>query len=241
MSSYEVRLVAREEVASGTMAFHFERPAWFSFEPGQSVDLVLAPRSGAADDQDARHAFSLVSAPFERELVIATRMRDSAFKRALRATPIGATLSIDGPFGSLGLHRDGARAAVLLAGGIGITPFMSILRQAARDARSQRMVLLYANRSPEDAAFLDELHELARRNPQLRLVATMESVAASGRRWDGPRGRITGELIARSIDGLHAPVFYVVGPPGMVRAVATLLAGAGVHRDDVRSEEFHGY
>ena len=132
MATHDSRLRGREQVAHKTMAFRFDKPAGFKFKPGQAIDVVLlAPPSG--DAQSARHTFSIVSAPFEGHLMVATRMRDSAFKRTLGALPIGASIAIEGPSGSLTLHNDRARPAVLIAGGIGITPFMSIVRQAAHD------------------------------------------------------------------------------------------------------------
>ncbi|WP_442909706.1 FAD-dependent oxidoreductase, partial [Hydrogenophaga sp.] len=148
MSTWQVLLQAREEVAGGTMAFYFQRPAGFAFKAGQAIDLIL-PATVAPGGQSQRHTFSLVSAPFESELVIATRMRDSAFKRALKMLPIGGLVEIEGPFGSLTLHNERARPAIFIAGGIGITPFMSMLRQATHDRLPQEMVLLYSNRRPE--------------------------------------------------------------------------------------------
>src|SRR5258708_19123146 len=138
------KLRERREIAEGTMAFHFEKPSGFTFKAGQAIDLVL-PGDPGADPQSLRHAFSIVAAPFEGELVIATRMRDSAYKRALNSLPVGAGVGVEGPFGSLTLHKDRARGAVFIAGGIGITPFRSILRQAAKDDLPQRIALLYSN------------------------------------------------------------------------------------------------
>ncbi|HOM20922.1 MAG TPA: oxidoreductase, partial [Ottowia sp.] len=85
MSVYHTTLQRRQPVAEGTQAFHFDKPAGFDFRPGQAIDLILPLPGVAADSQDARHAFSIVSAPHENELVVATRMRDSAYKRALGA------------------------------------------------------------------------------------------------------------------------------------------------------------
>ena len=132
-------LRAREDVAEGTMAFHFDKPTGFAFKAGQAVELLIADPAGGAND--VGHAFSIVSAPFEGELVIATRMRDSAYKRALKAMRPGAKVRLDGPFGSLTLHNKRARAAVLIAGGIGITPFMSMIRQAAHERLAQPIAL----------------------------------------------------------------------------------------------------
>lgn len=240
MSVHEVRLAAHEEIAVGTMAFHFEKPAGFSFKPGQAIDLILM-KSPSADVASGRHTFSLVSAPFECALTIATRLRDSAFKRALQALPIGAPATLEGPFGSLTLHGNRARPAVFIAGGIGITPFMSILRQAAQDQLLQRLILLYSNRRPEDAAFLAELQELERYNKNFRLLATMTEMHKSSSPWRGGTGLIDQDLVASVSKELAAPIYYIAGPPSMVAGLRHTLARAGINDDDVRSEEFYGY
>ena len=225
-------LVASETVAEGTTAFHFSKPDGFAFKPGQAIDIVLPV---------GRHAFSIVSAPFEDRLTIATRMRPSDFKRALAALAPGDTVGIDGPFGSLTLHNNRSRAAVFVAGGIGITPFVSILRQAAHDRSDRPLALLYSNRRPEDAAFLGELEALVRAHTNIRLLATMTEMSASSRRWEGETRLIDVELVNRVAAGLPSPIFYLAGPPAMVDGVRKTLAAADIDDDDIRAEEFHGY
>ncbi|MEN3294590.1 MAG: hypothetical protein V7642_3843 [Burkholderiales bacterium] len=240
MNTYQVRLEGREEIAGNTMAFHFQKPPGFSFKPGQAIDVILMD-SPATDGQAARHTFSLVSAPFQDELVVSTRMRNSPFKHALRSLTIGSSAKIEGPFGSLTLHNDRARPAVFMAGGIGITPFMSIVRQAAKDRLSQRLLLLYSNRRPEDAAFLAELQQLEQQNTNFRLIATMTEMSNSGRTWEGETRLIDEDLVKGTIRDLSAPIYYLVGPPGMVEAMRQTLNRIGVDDDDIRSEEFFGY
>jgi ferredoxin-NADP reductase len=150
-------------------------------------------------------------------------------------------VDVDGPFGSLTLHKNPARAGVLVAGGIGITPFMSMLRHAAHSQSQQPLALLYSNRRPEDTAFLAELESLARSHPALRLAATMTDMAHSAQPWDGATGLIDSAFVQRAIAGLPAPIFYVSGPPAMVQAMRQTLIDAGADEDDVRSEEFFGY
>jgi ferredoxin-NADP reductase len=234
-----VRLQGREVVAEGTTAFHFEKPASFRFKAGQAIDVVLpdAPGTGEA----VRHTFSLVSAPFQRHLAVATRLRDSAFKRALKALSVGSVLRVDGPSGSLTLHNDRARPAVFIAGGIGITPFISILRQAEHDQLPQKLALVYSNRRPEEAAFLAELQQLERGDARFRLWATMTRMSQSSRPWDGAVGHVDAALLKRVTAGLTPPVYYVAGPPSMVRATRQMLYETGIDDDDIRSEEFYGY
>jgi len=238
MNTYTVTLQGRDEVADRTMAFHFDKPEGFAYKPGQAVDLALPQQSGA---EPQVHTFSLVSAPYQNELAIATRMRDSAYKRALQALADGEQLTLQGPSGSLTLSEKKIRPAVLLAGGIGITPFLSMLRQATHDASPRPLALLYSNRRPEDAAFLHELQQLAQRNPHLRLIATMTQMEQSRQPWDGDTGPIDAAKVRRAAEGYDKPVYYLAGPPGLVDFLRDLLEDAGVDEDDMRSEEFFGY
>ncbi|GCB05226.1 ferredoxin--NADP reductase [Ralstonia sp. SET104] len=241
MSEYTVRLTAHRRVAEGTMAFHLEKPAGFEFRPGQAMELILPGQHADANSSDVRHVFSIVSAPHEDELIIATRMRDSVFKRTLGNLPISTEVQIDGPFGSLTLHKNTARAGVLIAGGIGVTPFMSILRDATKLQIPQDLLLLYSNRRPEDAAFLTELQQLEKQNPRFRLMATMTDMEHSAQSWDGVTRKMDSAWIKHAIEGLADPIFYVSGPPAMVEAMRQTLVAAGMDEDNVRSEEFYGY
>ena len=238
MSDYQVKLKGHQAVADGTMAFRFSKPEGFAFEAGQAISLELI--DPPAEEGENSRTFSIVSAPFEQELVVAVRMRNSAFKRALVALPEGTSIGIDGPFGDLTLE-DAARPAVLIAGGIGITPFMSMLRQAAQGRSPQRLFLAYSNRRPEDAAFLDELQELERQNPSFRLMATMTDMSKSAREWSGETGHVDADKLQRLVGDAAAPVYYLVGPPAMVEAMQGTLAAAGIAADRIRSEEFWGY
>lgn len=238
MSVYQAKLKGQLAVAEGTMAFRLSKPEGFVFKAGQAISLELI--DPPAQDGQSGRALSIVSAPFERELVVATRMRDSAFKRALKALPDGASIRIDGPFGDLTLG-DTERPAVFIAGGIGITPFMSMLRQAAEDRSPQRLFLAYSNRRPEDSAFLDELQQLERQNKHFHLIATMTDMSKSAREWRGKTGFVDADMLKGLAGDLAAPVYYVVGPPAMVEAMQRTLAGAGIAADRIRTEEFYGY
>ena len=240
MAIHEVTLQSRETVAEGTEAFHFSRPEGFAFKAGQAIDLILPALEGSNPDA-AKHAFSIVNAPGEPGITIATRMRPSTFKRALGALKPGDKAKVDGPFGSLTLHKDASRDALFVAGGIGITPFMSIVRHAAAGADARRRVLLYSNHRPEDAAFLAELQAGARSAPALRLVPTMTAMQRSKSPWTGEARRIDAAMVRAAAQGLARPIAYLAGPPEMVAAAREILVAAGIDEDDIRAEEFFGY
>lgn len=240
MSTYDVALIKRVPVAEGTMAFHFGRPPSFRFKAGQAIDVTLISPPQTDAEGDTR-TFSLVSAPHEDELVVATRMRDTAFKRTLGMMEPGSEVRITGPFGALTLHEDAARPAVFLAGGIGITPFVSMSRQAAHDATPHHIYLFYSNRRPEDAAFLEELQMLEQRNPRYRLIPTMTDMPRSNRYWQGETAFIGESLLRRHLGDVGRPVYYVAGPPAMVAALHEMLAGMQIGEGSIRIEEFAGY
>lgn len=235
-----MKLKDRKEIAEGTTAFHLEKPAGFDFKPGQAMEVKLANPSETDNEGNSR-AFSIASAPYEPDIMFATRMRDSAMKRSLRKIPLGTELEVDGPWGDLKLHTRATRPAVFIAGGIGITPFRSMVMDAAKNKLAHKIWLFYSNRRPEDAAFLDDLTSAERENPNFKMIATMTEMEKSSRPWTGKRGFVTKEMIGEAIADWSAPIFYLAGPGGMLNAMHKLLLDAGVSEDDIRAEEFAGY
>ena len=239
-SSLKIALVGREMVADRTMSFRFERPAAWFHRAGQSLDMTLIDPPETAAEGNLR-AFTISSAPREYVIQITTRLRDTAFKRVLQQVPLGTQVKIEGPFGDFRLHN-AARPAVLLAGGIGITPFRSILVEAIGGGPlPYRVTLFHANRRPEDAAFADEFRALELRDSNLAYVPTMTAMADSAEPWDGERGHIDAAMLGRHLGDVVAPIYYIAGPPGMVEAMRGTLAASGVDEDDIRTEEFSGY
>jgi ferredoxin-NADP reductase len=230
----------RREVAQGTMAFRFDKPPGWSFVAGQYLDLTLIDPP-ETDDEGNTRSFSICSAPSEDSLMITTRMRDTAFKRVLKTMSIGGTVTIDGPSGDLTLPADSSRPVVFLAGGIGITPFRSMLVHATREKLPHRLFLFYSNRRPEDAPFLVELSALEKENRRFTLVATMSEMTSSRRPWSGATGLIDAALLSRHLKDAVSPIYYVAGPPNMVKALSETLRKQSVPDADIRAEEFSGY
>jgi ferredoxin-NADP reductase len=235
---FEAPLIGRELVAEGTMSFAFAMPPDWTFRAGQFVDITLIdpPTTDAAGNT---RGFSVSSAPSENVITITTRLRGSAFKRSLQTVPLGTVVRIEGPFGELQLG-DTSRPAVVLTGGIGVTPFRSMLVEAARHGGlAQRVLLVHSNRRPADAPFLAELQQLAQRDKNLTFVPTMTGLGPADQ-WRGERSRIDAQLLRHLLGDVSA-VYYLTGPPGFVRAMLHVLAELGVPKADIRTEEFSGY
>ncbi len=239
-TTFLVRLQGRKEVAERTIAFQFEKPAGFNFKAGQFVELNLIDPPETDAEGNGR-AFSIASAPHEDVLMVATRLRETAFKRVLAAASLGTVVRVEGPFGDLVLHNNAARPAVCLAGGIGITPFRSMVLRAAREKLPHRIFLFYSNRRPEDAPFQDELRDLEALNPNYKFVGTVTEPEKSRHPWRGETGRITAGMMSRFLKSAASPIYYVAGPPGMVSGLRAMLNNSGVDDDDIRTEEFAGY
>ncbi len=240
MTICKIKMKGCQEIASGTMAFHFEKPEGFAYKAGQFGDLTLV-NPAETDAEGNTRGFSLTSAPYESDLMVATRMRDTAFKRVLKMMEIGAELSLDAPYGSFTLHDDASIPAVFLSGGIGVTPVRSIVLQATHDKLAHKIFLFDSNHRPEDSAFLNGLEEAQKENPNFTLVGTMTDMGKSGEAWDGETGFITKTMLVKSLPDLGLPIFYLSGPKAMVAAMRKALDEAGVKDDKIRTEEFTGY
>lgn len=237
---HAARVGARREAAQGIAVLELAKPDGFTFRPGQWCFLNL-PDRGLSDERGLRRHLSFASAPGDEELVFATKLSPSAFKQTLARLEPGDEIGLEEPKGSFGLPEGTGTPLVFLAGGIGITPFRSLLRHAVQQGTGHRIALLYSNRTPEEAVFLDDLRELCAGQPKLRFAATMTRMGDSSRTWDGPTGRIGPELIRAECPEWERALFLLCGPPPMVDAMAASLVELGIPGDRVRTEKFSGY
>ena len=233
----KVKLFRKETVAEGTMAFQFSKPQGFEFRAGQFADFTLIDPPQTDAEGNIR-GFSLAHAPYEPDLVAATRMRDTAFKRVLKDLPIGTELELDAPYGDFTLHETESTPAVFIIGGIGVTPVRSMIAQATHDKTGHRITLLHASHRPADLPFRSDFEQLARDNPNFTYVMTVKSPTDN---WKGERGRVNAGMVKKYVPDLGKPIYYLCGPEGMVTAMFELLVDLKVNEDNIRTEEFTGY
>lgn len=238
MEVHAVALRNKEIIAKDTLLLELEKPAGFSYRAGQYVSLTV-PTLKEHGPREATRSMSLASAPHEDTLLIAMRLGPSAYKQSLVRMQPGEQLEFRGPLGALVPHTD-ERPAVYIAGGIGIAPFRGMLKELAQQKWPYPATLLYSNKFPEDAAFLDELQALA--GEACAVVATCSRLeeGAAGE-WDGARGRIDAEFLKKHVHDFVEPVFYIVGLPEMVTEMHMLLLELGAPGDNIKTELFTGY
>ncbi|MFD1066521.1 ferredoxin--NADP reductase [Oceanobacillus locisalsi] len=238
MANNTIKLKKKELVANDTMAFHWEMPEGFEFKAGQLTHIKLI-NPEEIDEEGTQRALSLVYAPSENELVTATRLRDSAFKRELKDLPEGSEVEFDGANGSFTLHKTESTPAVFLIGGIGITPIRSMIAEATNQQTDHDLTLLYSNKTPDDAPFLSDLEDMEKRNPHFTFVPVM--TRADENEWNGETGHIDADMLKRYVSDINKPIYYLSGPGGMIKAMQEMLIEAGVNEDNIRTEEFPGY
>ena len=240
MPRYKTSLQGRQTLCAGTTAFYFEKPEGFKFEAGQFANFTLHTPPGS-DLKGSSRAFTIASAPHERHLMVATRLRATDFKRTLNSLPIGAELQLQGPYGRMTLPKNGTRPAVFVAGGIGITPFRSLVWEAAALLSPCQISLFYSFRVREEAAFLEELQEMEKYNKRYKLICTVTQPERVRSPWWGETGRISPEMLSKWIPDLKIPIYYIAGPPGIVHGMRQMLNDLGIAAEDILAEEFAGY
>jgi ferredoxin-NADP reductase len=225
------------EVAKGTLLVLFAVDGYPDYRPGAYFWVEL-PDRGHQDEKGLRRHISLVTSPTDRGRVgLATRLRDSAFKRTLSELEVGDEVEVEEPKGSFLLPEDTGVDYVFVAGGIGITVFRSMLRYIADTGEPYTVTLVYSNRDRESAAFLDELDELEARIPGLRVVLTMTDEPE----WEGETRHLDADVLADLVGGLDGKTFLVAGPPQMAQSVGEALTAAGLPDERVYTDRFSGY
>ena len=233
----QATVAEKRQVAKGTVFVLFAVEDYPDYRPGAYFWVEL-PDRGHDDEKGLRRHISLATSPTERGVVgLATRLRDTAFKRTLRELEVGDEVQVEEPKGSFLLPEDTAEEYVFVAGGIGITVFRSMLRFIADESLPYRVTLVYSNRDSESSAFLDELEELEERIDGLRVILTMTDEPG----WAGETRQLDANVLGELVGGLDGKIFLVAGPPPMAEAVAGSLTDAGLPEDRVLADKFSGY
>ncbi|MGO9417198.1 MAG: FAD-dependent oxidoreductase [Syntrophobacteraceae bacterium] len=235
-----IRLKERRPETADVMSFIFDLGGQqLEYRPGQILHYQLDALAFPDERGNSRH-FTISSSPTEKGIVMfTTRIRGSGFKETLRKAPIGYELSCEAPEGEFILRQgDISLRHVFIAGGIGITPYRSILRYSVDTNEPLNVLLLYFNRLSGDIIFRLQLESLSRQMPTFSLVNVLTEHEEG---WKGEQGEL-GEVILRKLvpdpEGLS---FWISGPPGMVGACRELLEQTGVKQQNIRTDRFMGY
>lgn len=221
-------LTDKKKEAGDAISFHFSYEESLSWRAGQFLHYSLPHEN--PDNRGTERWFTIAAAPHERRVQLTTRMEanpQSTFKKKLGALPIGGTIEADSPAGEF-VVEDPQKDYIFIAGGIGITPFRSILLDLHFRKEPINVMLLYANRT-KDCVFQNELEGISRRKPSLRIHYFIDS------------NHIDENAIRARVLNLQKPLFYISGPEPMVQSFEKMLWGMNIPEALTVRDYFPGY
>lgn len=220
-----VTFLDERELAKNTWQFLFAKPKNFAFQAGQFTTLFLG-----TDNRD----FTICANPFDKNYFsIVTKKGISDFKKNLFSLPKKSAVMMTKPAGGFILKND-ATPKVFLAGGIGITPFYSMIQEIISQKKNSDVILFASFSKKEDMFFYNELSHLQNKN--IHVVYTL-----SQDDWHGEKGRISEKLLKKYIDDFHAKEYLIAGSEKMVEDMQELLSKMEISEEKIRVDIFTNY
>jgi ferredoxin-NADP reductase/nitrite reductase/ring-hydroxylating ferredoxin subunit len=261
-SNFSLTLTEKQKVeGTDIMTFKFTKDGYPEYKAGQ---FAFFPLDNVNNDSrgPVRH-FSLTSSPTEDVLIISTRIRDTPYKQRLSTIQEGEQVKVSKPQGNFVLHDDYSKPAIFLSGGIGVTPFRSMIKYATDKQLPIKITMFDSNRNRQNILYKDEFDKWAAQNQNLKIVYTItendteqrqqfeavhtissSSATETKGAWKGERGRIDRTMIERHLseEEISNAIFYICGPPGMIKALEDLLQKQlQIQEGWIKVEEFTGY
>jgi ferredoxin-NADP reductase/nitrite reductase/ring-hydroxylating ferredoxin subunit len=257
-SQFELTLLEKDKIeGTDVMSFKFSKQ-----DPEQKKELdyiagqyAFFDIGGVYNDPRGpiRH-FTISSSPTENFIMISTRIRDTPYKKRLSTLENGTKVKVRGPEGQFVLHQDYSKSAVFLSGGIGVTPFRSMIKYATDKQLPVKIVMFDSNRNHNNILFKKEFDDWASINKNLKIIYTISedrheqsssSSSTANDDWKGEYGRINKAMILKYVDTNELnnnSIFYICGPPSMLKAMQSLLQDdLEIPKARIKVEEFTGY
>ena len=234
-----LKLKEKIRIAPDIYDFIFTHSRHFAFEPGQYMEWTLGH-----DDPDVRgnrRYFTLASAPTERTLRLGVKFtqKSSSFKKAMLGMNTGDEIIAGQVGGDFVLPKDPRQKCVLIAGGVGVTPFRSMIKYLLDTHQRRSVTLFYANKTVDEIVYKD-VFDRAQHELGLQVIYTVTDSANLPASWTGTTGRITPELIKSKVPDYRRCIFYLSGPKGMVDSFKESLNQMHVHSSQIKSDFFSG-
>jgi ferredoxin-NADP reductase len=236
---HEYKLIENRQLTPTTILITLQKEPHsepFIYESGQYAAISFMHRGRPTPAR----CFSIVSSPaYPDMLQFSTRPRGH-FTKALSRLSVGEPVKVRGPFGDFTIDPLDTNPVVMIAGGIGITPFMSMIRFATTSRSKQKMTLIYSNQSQTDVPFIDELQQLEKDNPNFKVIFVVsDGPTTLFRRKYVPKGRITLEVLDKAVSGIFDnKSYYICGPPPFMAAMSKIIEKKGGKNERIVTEAF---
>lgn len=223
--SYTIRFVKTIKLSNNTYSFYFRRPKKFDFTAGQYIRFTLPII--ANDGRGSSRFFTISSPPSDKKnLIITTRIIKSEFKKNLLKLGDFHKISIFGPMGNLYFDTNEEKENIFIAGGIGVTPFYSMISDVITKNFVPTITLINTYKNPNDIVFRDELASIAASHPSIKILYT---------------DNLQVQFLKENIKNSNEKIYYIVGPPEMVDSTKIVLVKMNIPKDAIKTEQFTGY
>lgn len=239
MNQFYLSFNKRLQHNENTFSFYFKRQGNFNYSAGQYIRLILPHNN--PDDRGTTRFFTIASSPHESEyLMITVKILESTFKKALFGLIKDQKVQIFGPMGNFVLDESEKEDAVFLAGGMGITPFRSMIAYAYAKKLKKKMTLFASFQRIEEFIFYEELLQIS---DVSKYIQTNYIVSNPDffRGWDGEIGRISHALLKKYVEPEKVNRYYITGPPVMVDSLMKMLNELNIESERIITEKFTGY
>ncbi len=228
----------KEQLSVDTYTFFFEKPTDYPiYLAGQYTNITILHTS--PDEKGTRRYFTLSSSPLDETLSITTKVRGSTYKNALMQLTPGQSITATEPLGKFVLPGDLSTHFVFLAGGIGLTPFHSILTFADQTHLPLAVTLFVSFSKKQDVIWKELFDQIAQRNPGIKIVYTLTDDTDS--EWNGERGRINAQMLQKYVPNGEEAFFYICGPQAMVDSLEKMSLQSGILPERIKKENLTGY
>lgn len=240
MNSFILPFAKKEKIAENTYSFYFDRTRHnFDFLPGQYIKMVLTIEN--PDNRGNSRFLTIASSPLEKDyIMITTKIIKSSFKKRLSNLRIGEEVQFFGPLGEFVLKTEDKDPKVFLAGGIGITPFHSMINYAVSKNLSIPIALIVSFSTTNEMVWYEKLLSIISNNKNIKIIYTITHHKGD-MNWKGETERISKEMIKKYVSDIQAPKYYIAGPPAMTSAMEEIVNSAGVANERIFTENFIGY
>ncbi len=230
----KLKLISIKDEAHAVKSFFWKPESKISFLPGQYFYYTL-PKLNYDDSRGATRHFTISSSPSEEYLELTTKIRpESGYKKTLAELPIGSTIEGEGPMGTFTLEGYEFATNIFIAGGIGITPFRSMVKEIMDKNLPTKINLIYSN-SDSDFIYKNELTEWSIQNRNLK-ISWVDSSA---------EGHLDKDKLKKYLEklgtGIDNSVFWITGPPNFVDALEESVTANNVSDEHIKTEKFTGY
>lgn len=237
-TKYNLILKQKKEIVPTIWEFIFEPVRPIQYIAGQFLEWSLPHKH--ADSRGARRFFTIASSPSEKDILLTVKIpeKPSTFKSALKSLAIGESLYATSLEGDFTEPKDKKNQYVFIAGGIGITPFRSIIMHLLESKTKITITLFYADHSPEEFVFKD-IFDKAEREIGLKTVYVLSDNPPQN--WQGETGHIDQAMIKRHVNDEKQAIYYISGPQPMVIAYEKILSDMNINKSQVKTDYFPGY